>query len=105
MSDSFADFIERRVARGQDQFADVTRALVYKLAPIWFDLLNFDDPEIFLEPLLFAYFSAQEPQMPIEQLLFGYVRNDRRPPSISVRSDDGGVVYLPRVGYFATSFA
>jgi hypothetical protein len=95
-------FLDDRLARGQRRFADLTRHLVYNLAPCLLDKLDFENDDVFLEPLLFAYFNTQRTHVTLEQILFSYLRADYHASTFSVGSDTAGMVYLPRVGYLRT---
>src|SRR5260221_9133287 len=105
---AFAEFLESGVKNGQQQLAEIVKGIIKNLAPTVFDLLDFDNKEIFLEPLLFAHLgvnahlSVKKPHYPIEQILFGYISEERKPEEVEVLSDGEGVVYVPRVGYFTT---
>jgi hypothetical protein len=108
--DQFAEFLEAGIKNGQRQLGGIVKGMVKSLAPNVFDLLDVDNQDVFLEPLLFAYLNenahsaARNSQYPIEQILFGYITEERRPQHISVLSDNDGIVYVPLVGYFTTSF-
>jgi hypothetical protein len=84
--------------------ADTMKVLLYNHATELFEGLDFDQDDIFLEPLLFAYFNHghRDPCVTLEQLLFGYLDQRTRPARIPVMSDGNGVVYLPQIGYFKT---
>ncbi|MEK7285727.1 MAG: hypothetical protein AAB035_00285 [Nitrospirota bacterium] len=77
--------------------------LLYKVNAELFDQLDFDDDNIFLEPLLFAYFTDPHPVIQLEQILFGYIPEETRPKMIHVYANSDGIVELPIVGSLHTS--
>lgn len=80
--------------------SDLIRAALYDQGKEIFDLLDFDDDNIFLEPSLFCYFLSdidQDKKVSLEQCLYGYITS--RPKQLIVRSDIFGFVNLPNLGY------
>ncbi len=78
-------------------------------------LLNNDDPELykkvegnpatFREPLICTYYNKVfEFRFPLDQLVFGYISNEENKTNklFHVKSDNKGIVYIPRFGYFDT---
>jgi hypothetical protein len=97
---SFLDSVTN-IEFGQSIYADNIKLLIYHDNQSLFDLLEFDDDTIFLEPLLFAYFNQKSTcNFPIEQILFGYISPFRRPDKIRIVFNIDGVAYLPKIGYF-----
>ncbi|MCB2378637.1 hypothetical protein LGH70_13635 [Hymenobacter sp. BT635] len=93
--------------------ADRIKLYVYKQDPGLFDLLDFDDDAIFLEPLVAAHRRATYGKyahhapvdslpLSLRQALYGYIKPEQRPTTLSVVSDNQGWVYIPRLGYFIT---
>ncbi|WP_027393248.1 hypothetical protein [Aquimarina latercula] len=85
--------------KGQNELSDSIRTLIYKKIQKLFDLLDFHDDNVFLEPLLFGFFTGNHTKMTLEQILFGYIHQDKRPSEITVFVDKFGVIYLPKLGY------
>ena len=83
---SFAD-----IENGKLELADITKTWLYQHAPQWFDVLNFEDDSIFLEPSLFYYFRVlmrnEKSTMPLEQILWGYIPKEKRQLNINVFTD------------------
>lgn len=93
-----------QMEEGQEYLAEAIKLLVYKQAPALFERLDFNDDYIFLEPFLFAYFNNKSRDISLEQILYGYTEEEQRPSELRVYAEERGVVYLPQVGYFITSF-
>jgi hypothetical protein len=84
------------------KLSDMVRAAIYNKNRGLFDLLDFSDDNIFLEPTLFCYFLSDIPhksKISLEQCLWGYIHSDRRPQNLQVKSDVFGLVNIPNVGY------
>ncbi|MEJ7740124.1 MAG: hypothetical protein WKF97_22110 [Chitinophagaceae bacterium] len=94
--------LKKLIDKGVNELSFTMKSLVYKSNPGLFDLLNFDDDNIFLEPLLFTYFKAEDPLITLEQILYGYIEDHLKPEQIPVLSDNNGMVFIPRFGYFKT---
>ena len=92
---------------GKLELADTTKSSLWQHAPHWFDVLDFEDDSIFLEPTLFYYFKTLFRQetclMPLEQILYGYAPKGSVSPTIKVYTDSDGVIYLPNLGYVFTN--
>lgn len=99
----FSDIVKCGIEEGQSQLVNIIKTLLYRSNPHLFELVDFYNNEIFLEPLLFAYFNAKEPQVTLEQILFGFIEDNLRPDTIKVYTDENGVIYLPNIGYFKTN--
>lgn len=95
------------IENGKLELADISKTWLYQHAPEWFDILNFEDDSIFLEPSLFYYFRKLTRQekcmMPLEQILWGYTPKEKRLSTINVFTDIDGVIYLPNIGYIVTN--
>lgn len=97
-ADNFSTRVNHHLIEGQQTMANTLRQLVYKMAPEWFERMNFDCDRTFLHPALFAWFTAEQPVTPLEQILFGLVERDCRPAQVRVATDDYGRTYLPNLG-------
>lgn len=100
MSITSSEFFLKEFDNGQAQFCDSIKTLLFKSNENIFNLLDFDNDEIYLEPMLFAYFNSTNPLETLDQIVFGYVDYKKRPTQIKVYSDEDGIVYLPKIGYF-----
>lgn len=102
MEAKFINYIKGNIDYGRDQLIDAIKTLVFKTDPELFDMLDFYDDDIFLEPLLFAYFNTKQPPVDLRQILFGYIKDGLKPAAIKVFADEAGIVDLPNIGHFLT---
>ena len=62
----------------KDEILEVTKILIYKENPLLFEKLDFNNNDVFLEPLLFAYFNSKSynllPKEALEEILQGYFK-------------------------------
>lgn len=76
------------------------RILLYKKDKNIFEILDFENDEIYREPLLFAFFNNKIKTIQnVESLIFGYTSKDLL---FTVFSDEFGRVYLPKIGWLHT---
>lgn len=93
--------VESNLINGQAILAHHIRTLVYKKEPQWFDRLEYENDQIFLEPALFAWFTDHKSDTPLSQHLLGLVAfNSFDMIAADVKSDDRGVISVPRIGKF-----
>jgi hypothetical protein len=104
MSITSSEFFLKEFEIGQAQFCDSIKTLLFKANENVFDLLDFGDDEIYLEPMLFAYFNSKSSLETLDQIIFGYINYEKRPIQIKVYSNEDGIVYLPKIGYFYSNF-
>ena len=98
-SDSdFLSFLES----GKAEIGFTMQSYVYNSNEKLFDLLDFDNPLIFTEPLLFSSLK-QTSNLPLEQILYGYIDDSVKPEKVNVLTDKNGLVYIPKIGYFKTN--
>jgi hypothetical protein len=100
----YTETVSLAIESGQGKLADAIKTLVYQNSPDYFELLDFNNDFIFLEPLLFAWFNQPtKGSLPLEQLLIGYIEENIRPKKTAVHTDKQGILYIPSIGYFKTS--
>lgn len=76
------------------------KILLYKNNNKIFDILNFENEEIYKEPLLFAYFNNKlNNNQTLESFVYGYSVIDI---FFKVFTDEYGRVYIPNIGWFHT---
>ncbi len=95
--------VEERIIDNRVELSYRNRTIVYRQSPNVFDRLDFNDDDIFLEPLLFLYPHLPAEFQNLEQLLFGYIPNNSKPDSLTIKTDKKGMVYIPRIGYIYTN--
>lgn len=62
------------------------------------------DEELYLEPFLIAHYCLMDlNQYSTDQILLGYFDNKEQVENVRVLTDDNGIIYIPRVGYFLTN--
>ncbi len=89
----------------KSNIADTIKTLIYSENQSLFNVIDFEDDFIYLEPMLFAYFNSDESskqKLPIEQLLYSYMKHDAQSKGVKVKSDIKGNVYVPNMGNFST---
>ena len=88
--------------KNRDEIINTIKLLLYKENTSVFKKLNFDDDEVFLEPLLFAYFNSKSynsyPKEALEEMLQGYFIKKEEIITHSYSRD--GIAYVPNIGYF-----
>ena len=88
--------------KNRDEIINTIKLLLYKENTSVFEKLNFDDDEVFLEPLLFAYFNSKSynsyPKEALEEMLQGYFIKKEEIITHSYSRD--GIAYVPNIGYF-----
>jgi len=89
-------------AAGRAKLVKDTSITLRKECPDYCDRLGSDVlPEACLEPFVHACFHQDTP-FRLEQFLFGYIPVERRPECLTVRTDERGRTYVPRLGIFDT---
>lgn len=82
---------------------DTIKLLIYKENPDLFGNLDFDDDNVFLEPLLFAYFNSKESILfsneILEEILQGYLL-EQSEIKINRSYNKENIFYLPNLGYY-----
>ena len=79
-----------QLAQNQISLADTIRMAIYQENEQFFDLLDFENDTLFLEPNCFCYFLSDigsENKTSLEQTLLGYIIEEKRLSKIQLRSD------------------
>ncbi|WP_430429566.1 hypothetical protein [Maribacter litoralis] len=76
------------------------RLLLFKKNPKIFELIDFDNQEIYKEPLLYAFFTSQNDDSILDQILVAYKKNKNQ--VARVITDEKGRLYFPNIGWFVT---
>ncbi len=85
------------------RFSEYIKLLLYKENKSIFDILDFENDNIFMNPLFFSYFNEKNSSHNLDTILFGY-QNEGSLPSINIATDEYGRVYLPNIGWLNTNF-
>ncbi len=94
-------FIDK-VNEGAVELIDSIKLILYKKYPTIFEELDFENDEIYLEPLLFAGLNSKL-EIDVNNLLLGYKNKTIVICEIELKTDENGLLYLPNIGYFHTS--
>jgi hypothetical protein len=78
---------------------DSIKQLLYSRHEDIFERLDFEEDDIYLEPMLYTYVNQNDDKW-LDSIIYGY--ETKRKAQISVFSNAEGVIYLPRIGYFKT---
>ena len=93
------DFINK-IYEGKQELINNIKLILYKKDENIFEKLDFENDNIYLDPILFAALNSKL-EFEINNLLQGYLINKSK--EILIKTDNNGYVYLPEIGYFITS--
>ena len=89
-----------------DFLNDITnniKLLLYKENPSLLEKIDFEDENVFLEPLLFAYFNSKKDNLFTKEMLTEIMQGyfvEKEPLLVKESFNNEGVAYLPNLGYF-----
>lgn len=79
------------------------KILLYKENPSLLEKVNFDDDDVFLEPLLFSYLNSKKQNLfsseILEEIMQGYFKEQKN-VVIKHTFNINNISYIPKVGYF-----
>ncbi len=88
---------------GRNQLIENIKMFLYKEDSNIFDIVDFEDDNIYQEPLLFAYCNSEKADVSIlNTILYGYMNLEAQKKGIIVESDENGRIYLPNMGWLIT---
>jgi hypothetical protein len=90
-------------SEGKNELIQDIKILLYKYDSSIFDRINYENNDIYQEPLLFAYFNAKTKKTSLESIIYGYTDENLRPKKLNIKSDSYGRIYLPKIGWFITN--
>jgi hypothetical protein len=77
--------------------------LLYKESPSLLEKTDFDEANVFLEPLLFAYFNSKKDNLfsktMLTEIMQGYFV-EKEPLCLKESFNNNGIAYVPNLGYF-----
>lgn len=84
-----------------DDIISTIKILIYKENPLLLDKIDFNNEDVFLDPLLFSYFNNKNlfPKEVLEEILQGYFMA-KKPLKIEFSYNKKDVAYIPNKGYF-----
>jgi hypothetical protein len=92
-----------KISDNQIEIVNTIKLLIYKETPSLLEKVDFDDDNIFLEPLLFAYFNSKKeylfPTAMLEEIMQGYFVK-REEIKIDYSFNKNNIAYIPSIGYF-----
>ncbi len=94
---------------GKQGFIDGVKMALYQYNNEVFNWLNFNDDEIYMDPLFFAAISKVKDRevgdsidLYFNSLFFGYGNSGYQKKGVKVISDEYGLIYIPRMGWIDT---
>jgi hypothetical protein len=99
-SAEFLDLISELIPIGNRNYANDVRKFIYNETKNN-DFIDFDNDEIYLEPLFLPYFLHENKEATLEQIIcsFKEIKED-----FYVLTNEKGIIYIPRMGYFYTEY-
>lgn len=95
--------IKQFIDIGREQLIEDIKMFLYKENPNIFEIVDFEDDNIYQEPLLFAYYNSKEKSsIQLNTILYGYMNPRAQQNGIIVKSDKYGRIYIPNLGWFIT---
>lgn len=92
-----------QINSNQIEIINTIKLLLYKENPELLEKIDFEDDELFLEPLLFFYFNQKIerpfPNQLLTELMQGYFVNKEK-LLIDYSYNEDEIAYLPKLGYF-----
>ena len=88
------------------QLIETIQLLIYKESPSLLEKIDFEDDNIFLEPLLFAYFNSKKDNLFTKEMLTEIMQGyfvENEPLLLKESFNKEGIAYVPNVGYFEKS--
>lgn len=87
----------------QTEITDVIKLLIYKENPDLLEKIDFDEDDIFLEPLLFAYFNSKKSNLfkkeMLEEIMQGSFKESET-VKLEFSYNKNEVAYIPNIGHF-----
>ena len=85
------------------EFINTIKLLLYKENPSLLEKVDFEDDNVFLDPLLFAYFNSKKENMfskdMLTEIMQGYFI-EKEPLLLKESFNNKGIAYVPNLGYF-----
>jgi hypothetical protein len=94
------DFFYEEYDKCLAETIDSLKILLYKRHIDIFERLDFENDEIYQEPLLFAYITQNETKW-LDAIIYGYEKKVK--DKILVFTNKNGTIYIPKIGYFKTN--
>lgn len=92
-----------RVLKNKESIVNTIKILIYNADPEILEKIDFDDEDLFLEPLLFSFFSNKEnklfPKEILEEILQGYFIK-KEEPKLKYSFNKNNIAYIPNLGHY-----
>lgn len=85
------------------ELTNTIQLLLYKENPSLLEKIDFEDDNIFLDPLLFAYFNSKKDNLFTNEMLTEIVQGyfvEKEPLLLNESFNKEGIAYVPNLGYF-----
>lgn len=93
----------KKINANQTEIINTIKLLIYKENPGLLEKIDFDDDELFLEPLLFSYFNYKVDNSLsndfLTEFMQGYFLN-KQEVGINYSFNENEIAYLPKLGYY-----
>ena len=87
----------------KNEIINTIKLLIYKENPSLLENVDFEDDNVFLEPLLYSYFNSKMEYLfssdILEQIMQGYFI-EKKETKINLCYNRNGIAYVPNLGYF-----
>jgi hypothetical protein len=102
MSNKLYEISKPYLIEGYSSIINDMKILLYKRDENIFEILDFENDEIYKDPLLFAFFYNKiKFKQSLDSLILGYTSKKN---SGEVISDEYGRIYIPNIGWFLTDY-
>lgn len=89
--------------KNQTEIIDTIKLLIYKENPSLLEKVDFEDDNIFLEPLLFTYFNSKKDNLfsnvMLTEIMQGYFI-EKEPLLLNESFTNDKIAYVPNLGYY-----
>jgi hypothetical protein len=102
----YYNYSNSKIQNGLEKDIDSMKIYSYNQDNSIFDYLNFNDDEIFKEPLLISSFfneKIKKEAFSIKTIMWGYSNGKTEIENLQLDLDTEGVGYIPNLGYFFTN--
>ena len=85
------------------EFINTIKLLIYKENPSLLEKIDFEDDNVFLEPLLFAYFNSKKDNLFTKEMLTEIMQGyfiEKEPLILKESFNKEEIAYVPNLGYF-----
>lgn len=99
MNNSIYKIIKPLLIENSYELINSVKILLFKENQSIFELLDFNDETIYLDPFIFMY--VKNRKQTLDSVIIGYTKNDI---DIEITTDEFGRIYIPNIGWLHTSY-